>query len=37
MLYCNLFKTAGFGNQLFIISNGLSLGYDYNISVNFID
>ena len=37
MLYCNLHNSCGFGNLLFIISNGLSLSYDYNISVNFID
>ncbi len=37
MIYCDLFKTCGFGNLLFIISNGLSLSYDYNIPIKFID
>ncbi len=37
VLYCDLYKSCGFGNLLFIISNGLSLSFDYNIPVNFID
>ena len=36
-LFCDLYKSCGLGNLLFIISNGLSLSFDYNIPVNFID
>ncbi len=37
VLYCDLYKSCGFGNLLFIISNGLSLSYDYNTPIHFID
>ena len=37
MLYINIHPSSGFGNILFMVSNGLNLSLKYNIKLNLID